>query len=196
MNDDVERPHLAEDDVPEQAKEKFNLVTILTDSGALFLHEKSEPVVFTACDNSGRVYLDKETIELVEALKDYIGEHGGLGMSAIQLGVKKRLFVMRKPFNSQNLEVIINPKVLRGEGKASKIEGCFSIPLPDGTGVMVERKSIIYITYDTEDGTQVEDMFVGMDARIFQHEYDHLLGSLMVDSKTPTGKFKGFKRSY
>jgi len=196
MDDDIERPRLAEDDAPEQAEEKFKLVTVLTDSGALFLHEKSEPVSFVAGDNSGKVYLDKETTELVEALKDYIGEHGGLGISAIQLGAKRRLFVMRRPFNGENLEVIINPKILRGEGKASKMEGCFSIPLPDGTGVVVERKSIIYITYDTEDGTQVEDMLVGMDARIFQHEYDHCAGALMIDSKTPTGKFRGFKRSY
>ena len=178
-------------------EQKFRLLEVTSDQDAMLLRKESEPVSFVIADNSGQSYLDNDTRELIQALKDYIIEHDGLGMAAVQLGVHKRVIVMRKPFSSDRLVVMINPKLLRGTGKSTKGEGCFSIKLPGGTLARVERMSQIFVEFQDEQGeTHTDEMLIGMDARIFQHELDHLNGYLMIDEKTPTGRFRGWQRAF
>lgn len=178
-----------------EEEQKFRLRTIISDQDVLDLRKPSQPVVFAAGDNSGKVFLDSDTSDLVQALKDYVTQNDGLGMAAVQLGVHKRLFVMRKPFNSDNLLVVINPHIARREGHAVKGEGCFSLPETPGEA-MVRRASMIDVTYDDEEGVTHEDTFVGMDARIFQHELDHLDGILMIDQKPNGWGFRGWRRLF
>ena len=119
-------------------------------------------------------------------------------MAGVQLGVTKRIFVMRWPYNSDRLVTIINPRLIRGEGHSVKSENCFSLPdLPSNVnGARVKRMSRIFVHYTDEEGIEHgEEMLVGMDARTFQHELDHLDGFLMLDSKTPRGEFRGWERS-
>ena len=182
-----------------EEEKKFRLLTIVSDQDIMTLRETSEQVVFAIGDNSGKIRLDKDTQELIQALKDHVIDNDGLGMAAIQLGVKKRIFVMRKPFSSNNIITIINPRLIRGDGKSTKAEGCFSIPnLPENVkGVRVARMSHVVVDYTDEEGIDhKEEMLVGMDARVFQHELDHLSGSLIIDDTTPTGKFRGWERSF
>lgn len=175
---------------------KFRLRTIISDQDVMDLRKPSDPVSFALGDNSGKAFLDKDTAELVQALKDYVVENDGLGMAAVQLGVHKRLFVMRKPFSSDNLLVVINPTILRSEGHSIKGEGCFSLPDTPGEAV-VKRASRIFVNYTDEGGvTHEEEMLVGMDARIFQHELDHLDGILMIDAKLGGRGFRGWGRSF
>ncbi len=167
---------------------KRPVVTILTDEGLKVLRQKSQQVAFVVLEN-GDVCLDSPTSELLKELKEFVSENRGLGMSAVQLGAPMAMFVMRKPWNSNNVIAVINPKILRKEDSVVKPEGCFSIPLPPGTGVNVKRASRIYVEYDTEDGERITDeLFIGMDARVFQHELDHLNGELMIDEN----KFDGW----
>lgn len=173
--------------------EKFRLRTVVSDEDAMFLRERSEDVTVVVADNSGNASLMPETRELIAALKAYVIQHNGLGMAAPQLGVRQRVFVMRKPWNSNQLVAIINPRIWRTTGKSRKAEGCFSVPTPDGVFAEVERPSMIWVDYTSEDGEFIqEEMLVGMDARVFQHELDHLDGNLMVDEKLPRGS--GFTR--
>lgn len=176
-----------------EEEQKFRLRTIISDQDVMELRSVSEPVAFAVID-SGEVCLDKDTQELIQALKDYVIEHDGLGVAGVQLGVKKRVFVMRQPFSTDNLLVVINPTILRGEGHSVKGEGCFSIP--DSPGVaMVRRFSMIDVSYTDESGeTHENEKLVGMDARVFQHELDHLDGILMIDAK-PNGRgFQSWRR--
>lgn len=171
-----------------EAVEKFRLRTIISDADVIDLRKSSEPV---SLEELG---LD-ETQELIQALKDYVIKNEGLGMAAVQLGVHKRIFVMRRPFSSDHLQVVVNPRILRGTGKATKAEGCFSLPNTPADP-MVRRASTIYVTYNDEKGVLHEDdMLVGMDARVFQHEYDHLNGVLMIDVKPNGSGFRGWRRS-
>lgn len=183
----------------ETEEQKFRLRTIVSDQDIITLRKQSDPVVFTAGDNSGKVFLDKDTQELIQTLKDYIIENDGLGMAGVQLGVMKRVFVMRKPFSSDHIITIINPRLIRGDGHSIKTEGCFSVPnLPSNvTGARVKRMSRIFVNYTDEDCIDHKDeLLVGMDARVFLHELDHLSGFLMIDDKTPTGEFKGWERLF
>lgn len=176
--------------------EKFRLLTVDTDENVNLLRRVSENVSFVAGDNSGNVYLDNDTQELIQALKDFVVENDGLGMSAIQLNVPKRVFVMRKPWNSNRLLTVINPTIIRSEGQSRKAEGCFSIPEMDGVAGMVQRPSRIWVNFFDENGVEYKDeLMVGMDARVFQHELDHLNGKLFIDNKLVRGgKFLGWTR--
>lgn len=170
----------------EEPVNKFRLRNTISDQDALFLREVSEPVVF---DESN--HLDQDTLELITALHDYINENDGMGMAAIQLGVKKRILVMRKPWCTDQLVTMINPKLLRKSGKNTKPEGCFSIPLPDGVGALVTRHTDVVVEYTDINGVVHEnEWLVGVDARVFQHEFDHLYGILFIDKP----KFKGFRK--
>lgn len=172
---------------------KFRLLTVQTDEDVHLLRKKSQRVSFVVADNSGKSVMMPEDRELLTALRAYVLENDGLGMSAVQLGVHKSMFVMRKPWNSNNIITIINPKFKRGIGKSKKIEGCFSFPtLADlGAYPLIERYSQIWVDFENEDGEVFKDEFmIGLDARIWQHEYDHCNGILMVDSKG----FKGWAR--
>jgi peptide deformylase len=190
MNEEKAEAEVVE--VKEDEK-KFRLRTILSDSDVMTLREVSDPVVFVVADNSGEAILDGETSELVQALKDAVIEYDGLGMAAPQLGVNKRVFVMRRPFSSDKLLTVINPTIIRGHGYSTKTEACFSIPnLPSSiSGARVKRQSEIVISYSDEAGVTHEDTLVGMDSRAFQHELDHLNGRLMLDDPN----FKGWSRS-
>ncbi len=183
----------------EEEEQKFRLRVIVSDQDVITLRKKSDPVVFTIGDSIGDAFLDSDTQELIQALKDYVVEHDGFGMAGVQLGVTKRVFVMRQPFNSDRIITIINPKLIRGNGHSIKAEGCFSVPnLPENVkGARVKRMSRIFVDYADEEGTYHEDeMFVGMDARTFQHELDHLDGFLMLDDNTPRGEFRGWERLF
>lgn len=180
-------------------EKKFRLQTVISDADVINLRKVSELVVFILGDNSGNAYLDRDTQELIQELKDYVVENDGLGMAAIQLGIAKRVFVMRKPFSSDRIIVVINPVLKRkGLGQRIKAENCFSIPnIPTGIkGARVNRHTEIWVNYTDEEGVDYEEeLFMGMDARIFQHELDHLNGELMLDDITQNGRFVGWERS-
>jgi len=186
---------MSEEKTTTTEEKKFKLLTIANEQDVATLRKVSDTVAFVLGDNSGQLYIDKNTKELVQALKDYVMENDGLGMAAIQLGVAKRVFVMRKPFSSDQIITVINPKLIRGEGKSVGVENCFSVPnLPENVkGAKVQRQSRIFVDYTDEDGVAYkEEMFVGLDARIFLHELDHLDGKLLLDDP----KFKGWASAY
>jgi peptide deformylase len=106
------------------------------------------------------------------------------GMAANQWGVKKRIFIFTpegsEPGNT--LEVMINPSYVPylrcGEVTPKLVagfEGCFSVPLTTG---IVNRYEAIIATYYHSTGNKVERILEGWQARVFQHETDHLNGKL------------------
>lgn len=125
-------------------------------------------------------------------LKAAAGAHeSAAGMAANQWGIKRRVFIFT-PEGSAESEplVVINPSYLpylrQGEKEPSLVgsyEGCFSIPL---TTAVVYRYEAILATYYNEAGKKIERIMEGWEARVFQHETDHLNGKLF------DGKLDGF----
>ena len=120
-----------------------------------------------------------------EQLKAAHGAHdNAAGMAANQWGIKQRVFIYT-PDGSQEdkpLEVMINPSYVPylkpGEKEPAMVaayEGCFSVPLTTG---VVNRYESIYAKYYTPEGKKVEKLLHGWEARVFQHETDHLNGKL------------------
>lgn len=106
----------------------------------------------------------------------------GVGLAAPQVGQNKRLMVYNPSGNSKKWldEVImVNPKIVDySDGKDIETEGCLSFPDMDGK---VERSKWIKVESLNIRGKKVKRKFTGWEARIFQHEYDHLDGVVYVD---------------
>jgi peptide deformylase len=113
----------------------------------------------------------------------------GLGLSANQCGLKHRAFVLRhEPYM-----VVFNPKIITSsEEEFEMMEGCLSFP---GLAVPVTRSKDIRVRFQTPDGVTHTHKFLGMTARVFQHEYDHMEGKTYFDRLSPLRKDKA-KRSY
>src|SRR3954451_4556963 len=120
-----------------------------------------------------------------EALADEVKRMGrlmddalGIGLAATQLGVMHRLLVYRVDPDAA-LGVLINPEVeYRSDELETMEEGCLSLP---GVGVEVERSLHVRVRASDETGAPVVVEASGLEARVIQHEIDHLDGVLILD---------------
>lgn len=121
---------------------------------------------------------DPELPALIEDLTDTVKEADGVGLSAVQIGVLKRVFVTHI---GGNIAVYINPKIIaRGIEKETLPEGCLSLP---GKMVQTRRHRRIKVMSDTQVGPKVREAkdFI---ARVIAHESEHLDGE-MIFGKVP-----------
>lgn len=100
----------------------------------------------------------------------------GLGLSAPQIGVLKRVFVARI---RNKIRGFVNPVIKKfSKGEIAYLEGCFSVPLLYGH---VMRPSEIDLESQDVAGKKNIKSYKGLPARIIQHEIDHLNGTLFTD---------------
>lgn len=137
---------------------------------------------------------DYEALDvLIADMYETMYNASGVGLAAPQIGRSIRLFVidtiqmMDDDKKSEGIRsAFINPIMLDEYDKAwSYEEGCLSIP--DITGE-VERKSKIRIKYFDENWAQQERIIDGLNARVIQHEYDHVEGKLFTEKLGPIKK--------
>jgi peptide deformylase len=106
--------------------------------------------------------------------------HEGVGIAAPQVGIGKRVFVAHLSIGSI---VAVNP-VLHLSGPVSAgVEGCLSLP---GEQHLVGRHQLVRLDATDEHGAPFSLAARGWDARILQHEADHLDGILICDRARPT----------
>lgn len=120
----------------------------------------------------------KDLEKLVDDMGEVMEEANGIGISAIQIGQPVRVFIAGK-----DPHLFINPKIVTKSSFTKKDwEGCLSCP---GAHVRVSRSHTITLKYDTvSEGIYYKDIkrkFTGFDARVVQHELDHLNGFLIID---------------
>src|SRR5262249_33490976 len=141
------------------------------------LHQPSQPV-----DS-----LTPEVDRVVNDMIDTMYAAPGIGLAAPQIGVALRIFVVdisigRDP---NGLLVLINPEIVEREGMQLEEEGCLSVPGFDATVVRALR--VVVKARDRAWSERAHEG-TGLLARAFQHEMDHLDGSLFVD------RLRGIKR--
>ena len=118
----------------------------------------------------------EDSKKLKEELFEAMVKYDGLGLSACQIGVDLKVFVMR--FNGDAI-VCFNPRITDySEETTYMSEGCLTFP---GLYFPVTRSYGINCTYATEEGEMVSASFVEISAKVFQHEYDHMLGKLYLE---------------
>lgn len=131
--------------------------------------------------------------ELVKNLFDTLAVEGGIGLAAPQIGVLQRVFIIStEPLADDDSSVesfkrvVINPEITEVSKETSMYnEGCLSIP---ELFEMVERPKSIRVRYFDENMNEICRQIDGIEARIFQHEFDHLEGILFVDRISPIRK--------
>ena len=127
-------------------------------------------------------YIDGEITNLVRDMTETMRTANGVGLAAPQVGVSKMLFLIdmdQIDGEETGIEVVINPETLSvGEERVSAQEGCLSLP---EVWADVERPERVNVRYMTAGGKTVERELTGLPARVFQHEYDHLIGVLFID---------------
>lgn len=161
-------------------------------AGDPVLHEPAQNV---SPEEIGSVRIQKIIDDMVNAMR----KAPGVGLAAPQIGIPLKIIVLedteeyigyapneltkaqeRRPFD---LIVIINPELKKkGNKTALFFEGCLSV---DGFRAVVERHLEVVVTGLDRNGQPIEVVASGWQARILQHECDHLDGDLYVDKMLP-----------
>src|SRR6056300_267964 len=131
--------------------------------------------------------------ELIENMWETMYNANGVGLAAPQIGLSIRLFVIdtTQMFKDKDKEkglkrVFINAQKIEEKGEEwCYEEGCLSIPEVRGE---VDRPESIILKAMDENFHETTETFDGINARVIQHEYDHIDGVLFVDKLSPVRK--------
>lgn len=143
------------------------------------------PVLKQKCKIITKDYPD--LLKLIDDMFDSMYAANGVGLAAPQVSLSIRLFIIDTKAFSDNEEsdlvplkqVFINPKLLDESGDEWLFnEGCLSIP---DIREDISRKNTIKIEYFDENFKKYCKEFKGINARVIQHEYDHIEGVLFID---------------
>ena len=121
--------------------------------------------------------IDKRVIELVTDMLDTLENEGGVGLAAPQIGITKRIILVRY---EDRVETYINPEIeIIDRGKVEGDEGCLSIYSIQG--FTVKRYPKVKVRGINLKGNTEEFIVEDLLARVFQHEIDHLDGIMFID---------------
>ena len=113
--------------------------------------------------------------EVEKNLSEAMEKFGGLGLSANQVGVDVRMFVMR---TQDGIQGFFNPELTRISQETDLLkEGCLSFP---DIYLMIKRSKVVEMKYFDADGKEHITTLEGLGARCVQHEIDHLNGIVFL----------------
>ena len=145
--------------------------------GEPLLHQAASPVTV----------FDDALQRLVDDMIQTMYAAPGIGLAATQIGVPHRMFVVDLSLgrNPADLIVMINPEFVERDGVQLEEEGCLSVPGFNATVVRPARAVLRGLDRDGQERTIEAN---GLLSRAFQHEVDHLDGTVFVD------RLRGIKR--
>ena len=125
---------------------------------------------------------DDDLRRLVERMTELMQDANGVGLAGTQVGTLRRVFVFQPEGEDEGPRAVVNPALTRtSEVTISDTEGCLSM---QGVSIPVERPATVTIAGKDENGEDVEFELEERDARVVQHELDHLDGILILDRTT------------
>jgi peptide deformylase len=138
--------------------------------GTDVLHRPAQPVA----------EITPEIVKLIDDMVHTMYAAPGIGLAATQIGVPLRIFVadISMGRNPQDLITFVNPEFVERDGMQLEEEGCLSVP---GFNATLARPSRAVVKGLNRDGEEQVIEGTGLLARCFQHEMDHLEGTLFVD---------------
>ena len=135
------------------------------------LIDNDNPLLKVQLTLSDDVDREKLKTDLIDTMKNF----EGIGLSANQIGIMERVFVMYHNFSKREIMCCFNPKIVfTSEEEDYMDEGCLSWP---GLWLKVKRPIWIEVEYENENGEHIKNKLKGLEARVFQHEYDHMEGT-------------------
>jgi peptide deformylase len=127
---------------------------------------------------------DDALAELAERMMAVMQRASGVGLAAPQIGVLQRVFVHQARDESEPV-ALVNPRVVSSSDERETMEeGCLSLGAADVV-VEVERPLRITVEAQKPSGETLSFEAEGLEARVIQHEVDHLDGVLILDRTTP-----------
>jgi len=128
--------------------------------------------------------IDDSVTGLVERMKGLMSEARGVGLAAPQLGILRRVLVYQAG-EEEPFRALVNPRVVEsGEERIADDEGCLSLGAASVI-VEVERPTTIVVEATSPEGEELRIEAEGLEARVIQHELDHLDGVLIIDRTSP-----------
>ena len=132
------------------------------------LHEKMKP-----CSE------DLDRHEMSRILKENMFHYKGIGLSANQIGISERVFVMILNIETEETITCFNPRIVkRYEDDVWFEEGCLSFP---DEIINIQRPNRIVVKYEDEDKKDHKIKLDGLASRVFLHEFDHLEGIVFTE---------------
>ena len=123
----------------------------------------------------------KDRVELSKVRYATMAKYGGIGLSANQVGLPFRMFIMggHPQIDNGRVRSVFNPLINDvSEETVSMKEGCLSFPF---LFLTITRPKWCHVKYTDENGKDVEEVLHGMNARIFMHENEHMNGYVFTD---------------
>jgi peptide deformylase len=128
--------------------------------------------------------IDESVTGLVERMKGLMSEARGVGLAAPQLGILRRVLVYQAG-EEESFVALVNPRVAQsGEELVADDEGCLSLGAATVI-VEVERPATVVVEGKSPEGEDLRIEAEGLEARVIQHELDHLDGVLIIDRTSP-----------
>ncbi len=125
--------------------------------------------------------IDDRIRELLDDMVDTMHKYNGVGLSAVQVGILKRLVVIDL-YDDKGPIKLVNPIILKTKGEQEVEEGCLSFP--NQYAKMVRPAEVVAEALD-ENGKKIKIKAKGLLAQAICHELDHLEGILFVDNMIP-----------
>ena len=139
------------------------MILQLTPNTHPILHERVKP-----CSK------DLDRPEMSRILKENMIHYEGVGLSANQIGIGERVFIMVLNMETEETITCFNPRIIkRYDDNVWCEEGCLSFP---DEIINIQRPDRIVVKYEDEEGKDHKINLSGFAARVFQHEFDHLNG--------------------
>jgi peptide deformylase len=119
---------------------------------------------------------NKKAEYIMHSMMETLEKHGGLGLSANQVGLSHRICVINM---GDQYWIMINPEIMEASGSESPYrEGCLSYP---GLFLKIKRPAHIKVRFYAVGGQEIVKEFDGLTATVIQHEVDHLDGKVYTD---------------
>jgi len=160
--------------VPPHTKREKDIIHSIMENGWQMdlLVPVTDPILKKPLESCS-IGLDRK--ELQTTLQNAMEHHQGIGLSANQIGIKERAFIMYSDVKKKEMITCFDPLITEySKEKIIMDEGCLTWP---GLWLKVERSEGIQCVYNDVDGELVQVQMHGLEARIFQHEYDHMEGT-------------------
>jgi peptide deformylase len=137
-----------------------------------------DPVLAMVCDPVRDSEYGSSLEKFASQMMITMDSYKGVGLAAPQLGVPIRMFAMKLPDTSEDSIVVCNPTLTLSGATIYGQEGCLSLP---EIYSQIGRNQFVLMRYFTPNGIESELELTGLDARIAQHETDHLNGIMFLD---------------
>ena len=128
------------------------------------------------------INITSEDIKIANQMMDTMIKAPGVGLAANQVGILKQIITINfedKENDKRANYILFNPSIIEySEEKVIMEEGCLSLPEQYAD---IERPKKIFLEYTDENEKNIKKEIDGYEARILQHEIDHLSGLLFVD---------------